>query len=163
MNMPTSLDTENLSDTGSKTTEKTSVKKTIAKRRAKATEQQKEDVVLSAKTKTYDTIVVGAGISGIATAHKLQQVGYDHYVVLEKASRVGGTWRENTYPGCGCDVPSALYSFSFAPSYEWSNLFAKQPEILNYLEKVVQTFQLQENDLLKPELPGATWQHNQPY
>ena len=97
MNIPTSFDAENLSDTESKTTEKPFVKKPIAKRRAKATEQQKEGVALSAKTKIYDTIVVGAGISGIATAHKLQQVGYDHYVVLEKASRVGGTWRENTY------------------------------------------------------------------
>ena len=161
MNIPTSFDAENLSDTESKTTEKPFVKKTIAKRRAKATEQQKEGVALSAKTKIYDTIVVGAGISGIATAHKLQQVGYDHYVVLEKASRVGGTWRENTYPGCGCDVPSALYSFSFAPSYEWSNLFAKQPEILNYLEKVVQIFQLQEKILLNHELLDATWQEKQ--
>ncbi len=62
--------------------------------------------------------------------------------MLEKAGRVGGTWRDNTYPGCGCDVPSALYSFSFAPSHGWSHLFAKQPEILRYLEDVATRFQL---------------------
>ena len=93
---------------------------------------------------TYDTIVIGAGISGIAAAHKMQQAGYDNYIVLEKASRVGGTWRDNNYPGCGCDVPSALYSFSFAPSHQWSHLFAKQPEILSYLEGVVAQFNLQD-------------------
>ena len=84
----------------------------------------------------YDTFIVGAGISGIATAIRLDQVGYTNYKIIEKATRVGGTWRENTYPGCGCDVPSALYSYSFAPSAKWSHLFARQPEILSYLEEV---------------------------
>ena len=65
----------------------------------------------------YDTIVVGAGISGLAAAYQMNQAGYDDYIVLEKASRVGGTWRDNNYPGCGCDVPSAVYSFSFSPSH----------------------------------------------
>ncbi|MCA4454169.1 NAD(P)-binding protein, partial [Acinetobacter baumannii] len=59
----------------------------------------------------YDTFIVGAGISGIAAAIRLDQVGYTNYKIIEKAGRVGGTWRENTYPGCGCDVPSALYSY----------------------------------------------------
>ncbi|EPH2289783.1 NAD(P)-binding protein, partial [Acinetobacter baumannii] len=81
----------------------------------------------------YDTFIVGAGISGIAAAIRLDQVGYTNYKIIEKAGRVGGTWRENTYPGCGCDVPSALYSYSFAPSAKWSHLFARQPEILSYL------------------------------
>ena len=62
----------------------------------------------------FDTFIVGAGISGIAAAIRLDQVGYTNYKIIEKASRVGGTWRENTYPGCGCDVPSALYSYSFS-------------------------------------------------
>ncbi len=76
-------------------------------------------------SRVYDTIIIGAGISGLAAAYKLNQAGYQDYLVLEKAGRVGGTWRDNTYPGCGCDVPSALYSFSFAPSHGWSHLFAK--------------------------------------
>lgn len=105
----------------------------------------------------YDTIVIGAGISGIAAAYKMQQEGYDDYIVLERAERVGGTWRDNNYPGCGCDVPSALYSFSFAPSHKWSHLFAKQPEILSYLEDVVVQFNLQDKLRFKHELLSAKW------
>ena len=105
----------------------------------------------------YDTIVVGAGISGLATAYQMNQAGYDDYIVLEKASRVGGTWRDNNYPGCGCDVPSAVYSFSFSPSHEWSHLFAKQPEILNYLEGVAAKFNLNKNIEFNNELVSAKW------
>lgn len=105
----------------------------------------------------YDTIVVGAGISGIAAAYKMNQAGYHDYVVLEKADRVGGTWRDNNYPGCGCDVPSALYSFSFSPSHKWSHLFAKQPEILSYLEDVAEKFDLNKKIEFNNELVSAKW------
>jgi len=105
----------------------------------------------------YDTIVVGAGISGIAAAHKMEQEGYINYIVLEKASRVGGTWRDNNYPGCGCDVPSALYSFSFSPSHKWSHLFAKQPEILSYLEEIVVKYNLSVKIEFNNELITAKW------
>ena len=105
----------------------------------------------------YDTIVVGAGISGIAAAYKMNQAGYHDYVVLEKADRVGGTWRDNNYPGCGCDVPSALYSFSFSPSHKWSHLFAKQPEILSYLEDVAAKFDLNKKIEFNNELVSAKW------
>ena len=105
----------------------------------------------------YDTIVVGAGISGIAAAYQMNKAGYHDYIVLEKASRVGGTWRDNNYPGCGCDVPSAVYSFSFSPSYKWSHLFAKQPEILNYLEEVATKFDLNKNIEFNNELISAKW------
>ena len=74
-------------------------------------------------TNIYDSFIVGAGISGILAAIRLKKIGYDNFKIIEKANRVGGTWRENTYPGCGCDVPSALYSYSFAPSAKWSHLF----------------------------------------
>ena len=120
--------------------------------------QTRKKAVLRAKAvHTYDTIVVGAGISGIAAAYKMKQVGYQDYLVLEKAERVGGTWRDNNYPGCGCDVPSALYSFSFAPSHQWSHLFAKQPEILSYLEQVVEQFELQDKIRFQHELLSAKW------
>jgi len=120
--------------------------------------QPRKKAVLSPKAAhTYDTIVVGAGISGIAAAYKMKQVGYQDYLVLEKADRVGGTWRDNNYPGCGCDVPSALYSFSFAPSHQWSHLFAKQPEILSYLERVVKQFELQDKIRFQHELLSAKW------
>ena len=112
-------------------------------------------------THIYDTIVVGAGISGIAAAYKMNQAGYDDYIVLEKASRVGGTWRDNNYPGCGCDVPSALYSFSFSPSHQWSHLFAKQPEILSYLEEVVEKHNLGGKIDFNNELLSAKWNEEQ--
>ena len=124
-----------------------------------------EKKVTSTKKKqpvhTYDTIVVGAGISGIAAAYQMNQAGYHDYIVLEKASRVGGTWRDNNYPGCGCDVPSALYSFSFSPSHKWSHLFAKQPEILSYLEEVVEKYDLGGKIEFDHELTQAKWDEAQ--
>lgn len=111
--------------------------------------------------KIYDTIIIGAGISGIATAIRLDQAGLTDYTILEKAKRVGGTWRENTYPGCGCDVPSALYSYSFAPSAKWSHLFAKQPEILNYLEEVSENFNVKQRIEFNCELTSAIWIEDQ--
>jgi len=108
-------------------------------------------------THIYDTFIVGAGISGIAAAIRLQKVGYNNFKIIEKASRVGGTWRENTYPGCGCDVPSALYSYSFAPSAKWSHLFARQPEILNYLEEVSENFNIKPLIQFNTSLEDARW------
>ena len=84
-------------------------------------------------------VVVGAGMAGIATAIRLQELGFD-FTVYEKADRVGGTWRENTYPGVACDVPSQLYSYSFAPNPEWSHVFSPGGEILDYLEDVAKKF-----------------------
>lgn len=137
----------------------------IAKTVQKAETTQKSEVTTEKVpvTKTekpvhvYDTIVIGAGISGIAAAYKMNQAGYHDYIVLEKASRVGGTWRDNNYPGCGCDVPSAVYSFSFSPSHKWSHLFAKQPEILDYLEEVVAKFNLGGKIEFNNELLSAKW------
>jgi cation diffusion facilitator CzcD-associated flavoprotein CzcO len=108
-------------------------------------------------THIYDSFIVGAGISGIAAAIRLQKVGYNNFKIIEKASRVGGTWRENTYPGCGCDVPSALYSYSFAPSAKWSHLFARQPEILNYLEEVSENFNIKPLIEFNTSLDNARW------
>ncbi len=82
----------------------------------------------------HDVVVVGTGFAGLGMAIKLKQSGNDDFVVLEKAAAVGGTWRDNTYPGCACDVPSHLYSFSFELNPKWSRMFAPQPEIREYLE-----------------------------
>lgn len=111
----------------------------------------------------YDCIIIGAGISGIAAAIKLNKVGYHNYKILEKADRVGGTWRENTYPGCGCDVPSALYSYSFAPSHQWQYLFGKQPEIFQYLENVSRTFNVEEKIDFNNGLIEAKWHEQAHY
>ena len=80
--------------------------------------------------------VVGAGMAGILSAIKLREAGFADITVYEKADRLGGTWRENTYPGISCDVPSHLYSYSFAPNPDWTHTFSPGPEILSYLEKV---------------------------
>ncbi|MCB1140336.1 MAG: NAD(P)/FAD-dependent oxidoreductase [Leptospiraceae bacterium] len=80
-------------------------------------------------------IIVGAGFSGMAAAARLKKEGENSFVILEKAAEVGGTWRDNTYPGCACDVKSNLYSYSFAPRSNWSRLYAPQPEIFEYLKE----------------------------
>jgi len=84
------------------------------------------------------TFVVGAGFGGLATAIKLQQAGEPDFLVAEKGPDVGGTWRDNTYPGAACDVPSQLYSFSFAPNPGWSRSFSQQPEIQAYIQDVAE-------------------------
>jgi cation diffusion facilitator CzcD-associated flavoprotein CzcO len=86
--------------------------------------------------------IVGAGFAGLGMAIRLTQEGIDDFVVLERAGDVGGTWRDNSYPGAACDVPSLLYSFSFAPSSDWSRAFSPQPEILAYLRRCVDEFGL---------------------
>ena len=82
------------------------------------------------------TAIVGAGFAGIGMAAKLLESGDTDFVVLERDGDVGGTWRDNTYPGCACDVPSHLYSFSFAPNPDWSRTYSPQPEIQDYLRRV---------------------------
>jgi cation diffusion facilitator CzcD-associated flavoprotein CzcO len=81
-------------------------------------------------------LVVGAGFAGLGTAIRLDAAGETDFLVIEKDGGVGGTWRANTYPGAACDVPSQLYSFSFAPNPDWSRSFSPQPEIHAYLERV---------------------------
>jgi cation diffusion facilitator CzcD-associated flavoprotein CzcO len=85
-------------------------------------------------------VVIGAGMSGILAAIKLREAGFDDVVVYEKADRLGGTWRENTYPGLSCDVPSHFYSYSFALNPEWSHRFAPGAEILRYFEDVARRY-----------------------
>ncbi|MDE3087713.1 MAG: NAD(P)/FAD-dependent oxidoreductase, partial [Acidobacteriota bacterium] len=79
-------------------------------------------------------------MAGILAAVKLREAGFTDIVVYEKADRLGGTWRENTYPGVACDVPSHLYSYSFAPNPDWSHVFSPGSEILDYLESVARRF-----------------------
>uniref|UniRef100_UPI00163F6964 NAD(P)-binding protein n=2 Tax=Burkholderiaceae TaxID=119060 RepID=UPI00163F6964 len=89
---------------------------------------------------TTDIAIIGTGFAGLGMAIRLRQTGATDFVVLEKAASVGGTWRDNHYPGCACDVQSHVYSFSFAPNPRWTRMFAPQPEIRAYLEDCVQRF-----------------------
>lgn len=84
----------------------------------------------------HELAIVGSGFGGIGAAITARRVGIDDFVILERADAVGGTWRDNTYPGCACDIPSHLYSFSFAQNPEWSRSYPAQPEIEAYLERV---------------------------
>src|SRR6187401_3811110 len=80
--------------------------------------------------------IFGAGMAGVLSAIKLKEAGLTDFTVYEKAARLGGTWRENTYPGLACDVPSHLYSYSFALTPDWSHRFSPGPEIQAYFERV---------------------------
>ena len=91
----------------------------------------------------WKVVVVGAGMSGLLAAHRLQQAGIDH-VVIEKNADVGGTWLENTYPGCRVDVSNHLYSYSFAQNDDWPQHFSTQPVLLNYFRACTEEFGLRE-------------------
>src|SRR4051794_11488815 len=104
-----------------------------------------------------DIAIIGSGFSGLGMAIRLKQEGIDDFVVLERGDDVGGTWHFNRYPGCACDVPSHLYSFSFAPSARWSRAFAQQPEIWSYLRRVARDFGLEQRIRYGEELVEATY------
>ena len=104
-----------------------------------------------------DVAVIGAGFAGVAMAHSLQSMRGLRFRVFEKASRAGGTWRDNIYPGCACDIPSHLYSLSFAPKPDWSRMFARQEEILAYLDDVVADHGLARHIALNTSVDRAIW------
>ena len=89
-----------------------------------------------------EVAIIGAGFSGLAAAIRLLNENRQSLLIFERAATVGGTWRDNVYPGCACDIPSHLYSFSFAPNPNWSRTFSPQPEILNYLKNCVEKYDL---------------------
>jgi cyclohexanone monooxygenase len=103
-----------------------------------------------------DHLVIGAGFAGLCAAIKLTEDGERDFLVVERGSDVGGTWRDNTYPGAACDVPSQLYSFSFAP-YDWSRSYSAQPEILAYLQKVAEEAGVLDRFLFDTSVEHAGW------
>lgn len=94
--------------------------------------------------KDPSVIIIGAGMTGMAVAIKLREAGIHNIIILEKAETVGGTWRENRYPGVACDVPSHAYTYSFEPNPDWSSFFAPGPEIYNYFKGVFKKYHLDE-------------------
>ena len=101
--------------------------------------------------------VIGAGPGGICTGYRLKEAGYDDFVILEQAPGVGGTWWHNAYPGCACDVPSYLYSFSFAQQNDWPHPYGTQPEVQAYLEDCVARFGLTPHLRLNTRVEAARW------
>ena len=104
--------------------------------------------------------IVGAGFSGLCMAIRLRQEGITDFAVLERADELGGTWRDNTYPGCQCDIPSALYSFSFAPNPDWSRFYPKQAEIRDYLRRCARDFGVIPYIRFGHDVVGANWDEN---
>ena len=101
--------------------------------------------------------IVGSGFAGLGLAIQLKQSGIDDFTVFERADDVGGTWRDNTYPGAACDVPSLLYSFSFAPNPRWSSSFSPQDEIHDYLRRCADDYAVRPHIRFGHELRAAQW------
>src|SRR3954466_14505280 len=101
--------------------------------------------------------ILGAGFGGLGAAIRLKQRGDDDFLVFERAADVGGTWWANTYPGCQCDIPSHLYSFSFAPNPDWTRTYPKQPELRDYLRRTAERFGVYEKVRLGCRVDALDW------
>lgn len=113
---------------------------------------------------TVDLAIIGAGFGGLAAGRMAERLGIGSFVILERSDSVGGTWRDNTYPGCACDIPSVLYSYSFAPNPEWSRRYPTQGEIRAYLERYTDSAGLRsaiefgfDVDVLRWDETSARW------
>uniref|UniRef100_UPI0025F9A64D NAD(P)-binding protein n=1 Tax=uncultured Nevskia sp. TaxID=228950 RepID=UPI0025F9A64D len=99
--------------------------------------------------------IIGTGFGGLGQAVYLKKAGIESFAIYEKGEDVGGTWRENTYPGAACDVPSHLYSYSFEPHYPWAFRYGKQAEILAYLKHVASKYGLRKHIRFGKEMTAA--------
>ena len=104
-----------------------------------------------------EILIVGTGFAGLGTAIRLTQQGRRDFIVIERAGDVGGTWRDNTYPGLVCDVPSHLYSFSFAPNSDWTRTYPAQPEILRYIRGCADRYEIRPHIRFRTEMISARW------
>ena len=111
-------------------------------------------------TSSVEVAILGAGFGGLAVAHGLSSAGIDDFAIFERDAGVGGTWRANTYPGAACDMPSHLYSLSFAPNPDWSRAYATQPEILRYVEDCYDRFDVRRKVRCNTEIVEARWIEN---
>lgn len=106
----------------------------------------------------HRVVIIGSGFSGLGAAIRLRQEGVEDFVILERSNDVGGVWRDNTYPGCACDVQSHLYSFSFAPNPSWSHAYSPQDEIQRYLQDCAERFELLPHLRFGREVRAAEWE-----
>src|SRR5260370_28438710 len=108
-----------------------------------------------------DVLIVGAGFSGLCMAIKRLEAGMKSFLIIEKSDDIGGTWWDNRYPGCACDIPSHLYSFSFAPSTEWTRMYPGQQEIHDYLKRCVERYGLAPYLRLNTRFCEAIWDESE--
>ncbi len=105
----------------------------------------------------YYALIIGSGFSGLGTAIKLNELGMDNYVIIERHGHIGGTWYANKYPGCACDIPSNLYSFSFEPNPKWSHFYSRQPEIGQYLEHCTNKYDIHRHIRFNTTVTQLRW------
>ena len=105
-----------------------------------------------------NAVIVGSGFSGIAMAIELKKRSIEDFIILEKSLELGGTWRDNTYPGAECDIPSALYSYSFESYPDWEYKWSHQPQILDYLKMVAEKYDVVKHIHFGQEVKKAEWQ-----
>jgi cation diffusion facilitator CzcD-associated flavoprotein CzcO len=116
-----------------------------------------DKAVAGRPTRHARTIIIGSGFAGLGLAIRLTQQGRNDFLVLERGSDVGGTWRDNTYPGAACDVPSHLYSYSFALNPNWSRSFSKQGEIQQYIQDVSKRYDVRDKHVFDCDVTSAHW------
>lgn len=116
-----------------------------------------DNAVADRPTRHARTIVIGSGFSGLGLAIRLVKEGRNDFLVLERGSDVGGTWRDNTYPGAACDVPSHLYSYSFALNPNWSRSYSRQQEIQQYIEDVSRRYDVRDKHIFDCDVTSARW------
>jgi cation diffusion facilitator CzcD-associated flavoprotein CzcO len=104
-----------------------------------------------------DVLIVGSGFSGLCLGVRLRQSRQNSFLIIEKGADIGGTWRDNRYPGCACDIPSHLYSLSFAPRNDWSRLYPSQPELWDYLRDITDQYELRSKIRFNTEMLSAKW------
>ncbi|AEA65586.1 flavin-containing monooxygenase [Burkholderia gladioli] len=119
--------------------------------------QSPDSAIMDGSTKPLAAIVIGAGFAGIGMGVALKRAGIDDFLILERSHNVGGVWRDNSYPGAACDVPSHLYSFSFEPNPEWTRTFARQPEIYAYLQRCTAKYALERHLRFRAEVAHARY------
>jgi cation diffusion facilitator CzcD-associated flavoprotein CzcO len=112
---------------------------------------------MTGSAKGPSVLIVGTGFGGIGTAIELKRAGFTEFTILESAAEPGGVWRDNTYPGAACDIPSPLYSFSFEPNPRWPKRFSHQPDILAYLQRVIAKYGLEPHIRYRTEVTGAAF------